>query len=275
MVDQDKDMPDVDRSRAEDRPFLPTEPTNPSLDEGESDDRARPHLSEQAERVAAWERGRLARRMRAEGREPERPRDAPLVARSPFAALAENVRDYAIFLLDGDGRILYWGEGARLMKWWTRDEAEGAHLRVLYPEGGAQDGTAEAHLRESAERGEYVGEGQRVRSDGSTFWAGITLTALRNHDRELIGFAKVTRDLTARMALEAALAMAGSARLDRDAALEQVRILLEAREVANEAAEFAWEQARSAREFMQQVIEPELAALRIARANSLLERGRP
>jgi hypothetical protein len=51
-----------------------------------------------------------------------------------------------------DGVIIYWGEGARLMKWWTRDEAEGAHLRVLYPEGGSEDGTAEEHLRESAER---------------------------------------------------------------------------------------------------------------------------
>ncbi|HEV2147018.1 MAG TPA: ATP-binding protein [Longimicrobiaceae bacterium] len=122
-----------------------------------------------------------------------------------FAALAENVRDYAVFLLDPDGIVIYWGEGARLMKWWTADEVEGAHLRAMYLDGGSEDGTAEEHLQSAAERGEYTGEGQRVRSDGSTFWAGVALTALRDADGTLLGFAKVTRDLTARHAAEAAL----------------------------------------------------------------------
>jgi PAS domain S-box-containing protein len=126
------------------------------------------------------------------------------VAQQAFAALAENVRDYAIFLMDREGVITFWGEGARLIKWWTRDEAEGAHLRLLYPDGGSEDGTAEEHVREAAEEGEYTGEGHRVRSDGSTFWAGVTLTALRDPDGALLGFAKVTRDLTAQRAAEAA-----------------------------------------------------------------------
>jgi PAS domain S-box-containing protein len=119
-----------------------------------------------------------------------------------FAALADNVRDYAIFLLSWDGIITYWGEGARLIKWWTRNQAEGAHLRLLYPDGGAEDGTAEAHLDHAAEHGEYTGEGHRVRSDGSTFWAGVTLTALWDDAGTLLGFAKVTRDLTARRAAD-------------------------------------------------------------------------
>ena len=72
------------------------------------------------------------------------------------------------------------GRGRSAIKWWTKDQAEGAHLRLLYPPGGATDGTAEEHLQYAAERGEYSGEGERVRSDGSTFWAGITLTALRD-----------------------------------------------------------------------------------------------
>jgi PAS domain S-box-containing protein len=109
-----------------------------------------------------------------------------------FPALAENVRDYAVFLLDADGVITYWGEGARLMKWWTVDEAVGGHLRMLYPDGGAEDGTAEDHLTAAAHHGESVSEGRRVRGDGSTFWAGATLTALREADGTLIGFAKVT-----------------------------------------------------------------------------------
>jgi PAS domain S-box-containing protein len=122
-----------------------------------------------------------------------------------FTLLAENVRDYAIFLMDKHGVIQCWGEGARLMKWWTRQQAEGAHLRFLYPEGGSEDGTAEDHLRAAAEKGEYSGEGHRVRSDGSLFWAYVTLTALRDRNGAVAGFAKVTRDFSARRAVEAKL----------------------------------------------------------------------
>jgi PAS domain S-box-containing protein len=167
-----------------------------------------PRSGGEREETSAEARGREAAWSR--GKEKPRPRGkAPLkVIQSAFAALAENVRDYAIFLMDRDGVITLWGEGARLMKWWTRQEAEGGHLRMLYPEGGSEDGTAEAHLLEAAARGEYTGEGTRIRSDGSTFWAGITLTALRDDDGELIGFAKVTRDLTAARAAEAALGAA-------------------------------------------------------------------
>jgi PAS domain S-box-containing protein len=123
-----------------------------------------------------------------------------------FTLLAENVREYAVFLLDADGVIRCWGEGARLMKWWTAHQAEGAHLRLLYPDGGAEDGTAEEHLQTAAASGEYTGEGHRVRSDGSTFWAGVTLSSLRNAGGELVGFTKVTRDFSARRAVEASLA---------------------------------------------------------------------
>ena len=122
-----------------------------------------------------------------------------------YTLVAENVRDYAIFLMDPHGVIQCWGEGARLMKWWTKEQAEGGHLRMLYPDGGSEDGTAEAHLEQAAQTGEYTGEGHRVRSDGSTFWAYVTLTALRNPQGELIGFTKVTRDFSARRAVEAAL----------------------------------------------------------------------
>ena len=86
-----------------------------------------------------------------------------------ISLLADNVRDYAIFLMDAAGVITYWGKGARLMKWWTRAEAEGAHLHLVYPEGGSEDGSAEDHLRTAARTGEYTGEGRRVRSDGLTF----------------------------------------------------------------------------------------------------------
>jgi PAS domain S-box-containing protein len=164
---------------------------------------------ESREREAAWRRGEQALAEGAAGaaapRDPYTGLAAPGVAHRAFAALAENVRDFAIFLMDPDGVITFWGEGARLIKWWTKAQAEGAHLRMLYPDGGSEDGTAEAHLLEAAETGEYTGEGQRIRSDGSTFWAGVSLTALRDADGALLGFAKVTRDLTARRAADAVL----------------------------------------------------------------------
>jgi PAS domain S-box-containing protein len=164
---------------------------------------------ETAEREAAWRRGELAaqgrRGRQARLRDPYTGWAVEEVAHRAFAALAENVRDFAIFLMNPDGIITLWGEGARLIKWWSREQTEGGHLRMLYPDGGSEDGTAEAHLLEAAETGEYTGEGQRVRSDGSTFWAAVGLTALRDRDGTLMGFAKVTRDLTARRAAEVAL----------------------------------------------------------------------
>ena len=124
-----------------------------------------------------------------------------------FAALAENVRDYAVFLMDRNGIICFWGEGAHLMKRWPKEEAEGGHLRLLYPDHGSEDGTADAHLIEAAEQGEYVGEGHRARGDGTTFWARVTLTALKDEQGTLLGFAKVTIDLTAQRAGDAARAL--------------------------------------------------------------------
>jgi len=174
---------------------------------------------ETREREAAWKRGREA------AVEPgDRKIDAATRAlmHEAFAALSENVRDYAIFLANTDGVITYWGEGARLIKWWTKEEAEGAHLRLLYPDGGSEDGTAEAHLQTAVEEGEYTGEGRRVRSDGSIFWAGVTLTALRSADGTHIGFVKVARDLTARRAaddtLKSAVANAEAARREAEEA---------------------------------------------------------
>ena len=173
---------------------------------------------EARERAAAYQRGKARERERAASapgsENPPVTIDSGArasVAARAFIALAENVRDYAIFLMDPTGVITFWGEGARLIKWWTKDQAEGAHLRLLYPGGGSDDGTAEAHLDQAAARGEFTGEGQRIRSDGSTFWAGVTLTALWDDSGTLLGFAKVTRDLTARRAADALLQTAAEA----------------------------------------------------------------
>jgi PAS domain S-box-containing protein len=162
---------------------------------------------ESAEREAAWRRGEQMEQQQADGgtplRDPYHGVGNAEIGQRAFANLAENVRGYAIFLMDRNGVITFWGEGARLIKWWKKEQAEGGHLRMLYPDGGSEDGTAEAHLEQAAESGEYTGVGHRTRSDGSTFWAGVTLTALWDTHDELLGFVKVTRDLTAQRATEA------------------------------------------------------------------------
>jgi PAS domain S-box-containing protein len=163
------------------------------------------------------------------------PEVAGLDADLLYTLVAENVRDYAIFLMDVDGIIRCWGESARLMKWWTKQQAEGSHLRFLYPTGGSEDGSAEEHLAEAADTGEYSGEGHRVRSDGSTFWAYVTLTALRDQHGALVGFTKVTRDFSARRAVESAL------QRERPAAPEAERQLAEANRIRQMVATLSHE----------------------------------
>src|SRR4051812_3723437 len=175
---------------------------------------------ESQERKAALERG-------GSQIQPARPLCAPeihgLDSELLYTLVADNVRDYAIFLMDADGIIRCWGESARLMKWWTKEQAEGGHLRFLYPDGGAEDGTAESHLQRAAATGEYNGEGHRVRADGSTFWAYVTLTALRDAAGTLVGFTKVTRDFSARRAVEAALLAERHAAPDAEQALRDAQ----------------------------------------------------
>ncbi len=239
--------------------------------EGGNESHQFPHASEDEERQNALRRGRLARQMPSLHAPP--PHRDPHLVNAAVAALCENVRDYAIFVLNSHGVIVYWGMGAQLVKWWTKEEAEGAHLRLLYPEGGSEDGTAEEHLRQAAEEGEYVGEGQRVRRGGTTFWAHVTLTALLDEQGKLLGFAKVTRDLTMRRAKEAAEAAANEARASRDSAITTTQEAAEAQlraertlQRAETAAEFALEQARVTQKYMNEVLAPELAAERAERA---------
>jgi PAS domain S-box-containing protein len=122
-----------------------------------------------------------------------------------FRRLVASVRDYAIFMLDTGGHVATWNAGAENIKGYVEAEIIGRHFSVFYT---ADDRAREhpAHELEIAARdGRYEEEGWRVRKDGSPFWASVVITAVRDDHGILIGFAKVTRDLTARRAAEEAL----------------------------------------------------------------------
>lgn len=124
---------------------------------------------------------------------------------SLIEVLVESVVDYAIFALDADGRVLSWNVGAERLKGYRSQEIIGRHFAVFYPEEQIKAGKPNQELAIAVADGTYEEEGWRIRSDGSRFWASVVITALRGDDGRLLGFGKVTRDLTERRRGEQAL----------------------------------------------------------------------
>ncbi len=122
-----------------------------------------------------------------------------------FRLLVEGVRDYAIFMLDPEGRVTTWNLGAERIKGYRAHEIIGRHFSVFYPEEDVARGKPARELQIAEAEGTYEEEGLRVRKDGSNFWASILITALRDEEGNLRGFAKVTRDITERKRAEEAL----------------------------------------------------------------------
>src|SRR5690606_36408330 len=119
-----------------------------------------------------------------------------------FRVLVHSVRDYAIFMLDPEGRIATWNEGAEAIKGYRADEIIGRHFSIFYPSEARDSHYPQYELEMAAEVGRFEDDGWRVRKDGSQFWANVVITALHDDDDRLIGFAKVTRDLTERKEAE-------------------------------------------------------------------------
>src|SRR5215213_3651024 len=119
-----------------------------------------------------------------------------------FRLLVEGVKDYAIFMLDAEGYVNTWNEGARRIKGYDSEEILGEHFSVFYTSQDIEREHPEEELRIAEADGSYEEEGLRVRKDGSTFWASVLITALRDEEGELRGFAKVTRDITTRKEAE-------------------------------------------------------------------------
>lgn len=112
--------------------------------------------------------------------------------------LVDTVRDYAIFVLDSTGHIMSWNPGAERLKGYSAEEIIGTHFSAFYPEEDVRAGKPAWELEIAERDGRIEDEGWRVRKDGSLFWANVVITALRDSGGRLVGFAKVTRDLTER-----------------------------------------------------------------------------
>lgn len=119
-------------------------------------------------------------------------------------ALLCGVRDYAIYTINPQGRISSWHRGAELLKGYSAEEAVGMSFATLFTPADRERGQPELELRVAAEHGEYTGQGERVRKDGSRIDVAVVLTALRGPRGELLGFLKLTQDITARRIQERA-----------------------------------------------------------------------
>jgi PAS domain S-box-containing protein len=115
-----------------------------------------------------------------------------------FRLLVEAVKDYAIFMLDPNGRVVTWNAGAQRIKGYEAREIIGRHFSQFYDEAEVRAGKCERELEGAAREGRFEDEGWRIRKDGTKFWANVVITALRSPNGELLGFAKITRDLTDR-----------------------------------------------------------------------------
>jgi len=121
---------------------------------------------------------------------------ALLEAERTFRLLVQGVTDYAIFMLDTEGKVTNWNAGAQRIKGYKPDEIVGEHFSRFYTEEDIEAGLPVRALETAREAGRYEAEGWRVRKDGTRFWASVVLDAIRDDDGKLIGFAKITRDMS-------------------------------------------------------------------------------
>lgn len=120
-------------------------------------------------------------------------------SRLDYLRLVDEIQDYAIILLDVDGHVQNWNAGAQNIKGYSSDEILGKSFSCFYTPKDIESNKPFSLLKRAHEEGRAIDEGWRVRKDGSTFWAGIVITALHDENGEVTGFGKVTRDLTDKM----------------------------------------------------------------------------
>lgn len=128
-----------------------------------------------------------------------------------FRLLVESVTDYAIYMLDEAGHIVSWNPGAERIKGYARSEVVGRHFSCFYAPEDQADGLPQTALMIAAREGRFEKEGWRVRQDGTRFWAHVVIDVIRSDEGDVVGFAKVTRDITERMESQKALEQAREA----------------------------------------------------------------
>jgi len=180
-----------------------------------------------------------------------------------FQLLVEQVKDYAIFALDTTGRIISWNEGAELLKGYSHDEIIGKRIDTFYTDEDRKVAKPDMLLDKARKAGRVEDEGWRVRKDGSKFWANVVITALYDSGTGIHrGFAKVTRDLTARMHAEESL-RTGRESLEKrvqDRTTELQQALSELRDRNEQLEQFA--DAVVGRELKMMELEREIVRLR-------------
>jgi PAS domain S-box-containing protein len=128
---------------------------------------------------------------------------ALLQSKEHFDTLVSGVQDYAIFLLNPEGNVISWNAGAQRIKGYNAEEIVGKNFSVFYTQEALERDCPRHTLRIAARDGRCTDEGWRIRKDGSRFWANVVVTALRTENSKLLGFLKITRDLTQRRQIEA------------------------------------------------------------------------
>jgi PAS domain S-box-containing protein len=127
---------------------------------------------------------------------PATPAQEVAITDQDFRLLVESVGDYAILLLDPQGRVVSWSNGAERLKGYRAEEIIGKHFSIFYPREDIDNGKPAHELKVAAAEGRFEDEGWRLRKDGSRFWANVIITALRDRSGKLRGFGKVSRDIT-------------------------------------------------------------------------------
>lgn len=194
-----------------------------------------------------------------------------------FRLLVHSVRDYAIFMLDPEGRVATWNEGARRIKGYEAHEIIGQHFSKFYSEGDIRSGKPEYELRVAISEGSVEDEGWRLRKDGSRFWANVVITAVYDSHRVLRGFTKVTRDVTERKNAEEmreALAEQREARLIAEKEKSHAQALSAAAQDANRAKdEFLMTLSHELRTPMTAILGWARLLLKLPREDPMFEEG--
>ncbi len=121
-----------------------------------------------------------------------------------FSRVIKEIKDYAIFTMDREGYVMSWNEGAKRIKGYGAEEITGKYFGLLFPEDAPED-KPKKELEEASRNGRFEEEGWRKRKNGALFWAHIILTAIHNEEGQVVGFVKVTQDLTEKKKFEEAL----------------------------------------------------------------------